>query len=83
MRQEWLDLGAQLSTAFAFLWWGCSPLHPKERAVKGSSTEARQDLFEVQKGQAQFLFFFFLIKSPDIFFKNEECQSSYKNIGIF
>ena len=28
-------------------------------------------------------FFFFLIKSPDIFFKNEECQSSYKNIGIF
>lgn len=38
---------------------GRSPLHPKGRAVKGSSTEVRQDLFAVQKGQAGSFFFLF------------------------
>lgn len=28
-------------------------------------------------------FLFFLIKSPDIFFKNEECQNIYKNLAYF
>ena len=62
---------------------GAYPFTPNSKHSKGVATEARQDLFEVQKGQAWFLSFFFLIKSPDISFKNEECQNSYKNIGIF
>ena len=32
---------------------------PQRASSQRSSTEVRQDLFEVQKGQAQFLFFLF------------------------
>ena len=66
--------------------WGWGALTPSpQTASTQRELPLRPDRISLKfkKAKPGSFLFYFLIKSPDISFKNKECQNSYKNIGIF